>query len=1038
MNSIEHFYYGQLVHHGSPIGDARVLARSKGVTEEVIQIALQALTPATAPNAPQLSWGVVRGNRDVPYIIAHAQQTVVGNTLVHYILLNAEVPRVLQGNIRAYAPLIEAKMQVFEKLADELLPLSIQVGVQPLNKQIDDLLELMSLTRNNTKTLEPLLSAIVMGQTLVVSNAPENVKNRMQFVQGLLTLLPSSTRFGVTFLLYSDNVEDNAQIIFSNAALTERQVGYDWLTNAVTNGTLNDYARFIVSQLRLDTEVAVQQAEALTQTAGWRFRNGDKLAEALDYASKRSKVDQAVNNGLPISMEDVSRILADDPTLSDEQRLAYAHHLVNFALALDDISQTEPVAILCGKEPALAKSMYKQFREAMENGKATLIFRMLTQWLSNPLAPQGNEWVELLNKAALLDLRDIVNSKDVQGLKDYLTEIQSFPERGVIQRILPKVVEVSVPFAGEDAELPTILMLLAMGSLDRTKFQQLLAQPQFVRYLPKDIKRFLSILNTKSAAQDNALMAAAASVSEDHRDEAIMQFADMAYTQERFDLMDTPVLGEIARIGATPLGKPFINTTLNIARTISDDHLKKLKQPAPRYILKMFANSHRYDLLLKAMAEQSRDIYGGERQSEYVQMLQEVFAEIYLPPTDLKRMLEAIKEHGIKDIPFICIIGGVLEASAYSAVLQEYADYATRELAANPPYCDVIHFEAPLALLKYYLENRLGNGVNQVAQLMPRVTSTKEDKFSLLGIRETYKALAAHEKLQALAFETLRQYARVAPPKPAQRIVEYYSKELGRDAASKLQRAYDFSLFTDRLPLIEYAFAVEDTANLIENAMGAYLREKPTSAQVQMFFETLRVRVDANTREKMATEVINFARYLMLLIKQNDKPHTSETINALANGKENPRTILDIFRVGGGKLLRGRVLTVKPKVSAASTPFGEIQTQALYGTLIMANAVLRQPFVVYPANKAITWTAALINDELDSMLKMLPADIAQDMAMRLGTGWQRLAELIPMLLRDTEPTILEPDNKTGRKLDNLSQQPKNPLEFFRYLHALLQ
>mgnify|MGYP005836548025 CR=1 FL=1 len=1037
MIQLDHFYYGQLVHHGAPAGERRVLARSRGVTDEQIQVAL-AVQPAALQGGEGVSWGFLRGARELPYFLVHSQAMPQGHTLWHYILLNAELPRVLQGNFRAYLPLIVEPLPTFEMLADTLPPLTLnEAAALPQEAQADDLLELMSLTGNNTRNIEPLLSSVVSGRTLVVRAAPADARQRLALVQGLVTLLPSSTRFGVTFLLHAEKADVGAQIVFCEAEADERFAVYDWQNAETANAPSNDYSRFIVSQLRLDTGVAVQQAEALTHTAGWRFRGGDKLADALAYASQRSRVDQAVRSNLPVSAEEVSRILSDDPTLDEDLRLLYGQHLVSFALALDDTAHTDPVAVLCANNPGFARSVLGQLRAAMENGKASVVFRMLSGWLVNPLAPQAPEWIDLLNKSALLELRDIVSARDVESLKLYLQDIQSFPERGLIQRILPKVIEVSVPLASEDADLPSQIMLLGMSALDRQAFQKLLAVPALARYLPRDIKRFLAALgNPVASVPPGLLLQAADAMGAGSRDEAIMQFAEMACNAERLTLIDTAVLGEMARIGTTPLGMAHVDTLLKVARAVND-LIPPLKEPAPRYILQLFIASHRYDLLLKSMAEQSRDLYGGERQADYVKMLQEVFAATPIPLADMRTMLTAIRDHGIREVPYICVICGVLEASGYHPELAEYAEYAMRELAGSPEFADVIHYEAPLALLRYFVEIRQGAGVNQMAQLMPRVAASKEDKESLLGIRETHKTLMQHERLHGLAFEVLRQYVRLASQKAGQRIVEYYTKELGREQGAKLRHAYDFSLFTNRLSIEEYAVSVKVAADLLANSLSAYAREKPTHAQIQSHYENIRVRVDAISREKLGAEIMNFARSIAALARQESKPPGQEMLNALLRGQENPRTILDIFRVAGGKLLRGRGITTRLGAPAAATPFGEVPPQQLYGDLMIAVAVLRQPLLVYPPGKPIAWTAALISEELESIFRMMPADRAQIISRQLGADWLRLATLIPLLMRDAEPTILEPDNKTGKRLDNQSAVPRNPMEFYRYMAGLL-
>lgn len=1040
MAHLEHFYYGHLIHHGEPKGEARLLARSSGLTDEQVQSALNLPRPAVIADAPRLSWCVVRGNREAPYVLVHAQQTHPKHVLHHYVILPSDVPRAVQGNLRAYLTLVESRMPVFEMLGDVMSPLTLHPQSLPEAQQADDLLELLTLVGNNTRKLEPLISTIVSGRGLVVRHAPPDIAQRVNFVQGLLMTLPSSTRFGVSFCFHTADPE-SAQVVFCDAPVDERFTTFDWQTKEVSNApAANDYARFIVSQIRLDCALAIQQAERLTLPAGWRFRNGDRLADALAYASHRSKIDQAVKNNLPVANEEVERILREDPTLDEALQAEYASHLLKFALALDNVQHTGVVAALAGRSPALAKTIFSQLRAAADNGKAATVFALLSSWLRQPDTPHTAEWVELFNRAALLHLRHSISARNVPAIKALIQEIHDFPERALLQRALPKIIEVTLPFASEDADLPILLMLLAMSVLDRGRFQALLLQPSFTRYLPKDIKHFLQMLPTGGTPpQPGALMAAVESLQPEARDEALMQFADMAFAADRIDLIDTDVLREMARISGTPVGKPYINTTLNVARAISDDHILRMPDPAPRYVLKMFATSYRYDLLLKAMAEQSRDLYGGERQVDYVRMLQEVFSDIHLPTTDLRQMLVKIREHGVKETPYLGIICGVLQASGWASDLQEYADFVATELVTHPMYCEVIHFEAPLAILNFYLETRNTAGIQQIARLMPLVTSSKEDKESLQGIRATYQALRRYERLHSLAFEVLRQYVRMASPRAAQRLIEYYGRELGRDAGAKLQRAYDFSVFIGRMSLPDYAYAVESTANLLENALAVYLREKPTTTKIDTFYDMLRVRMDAPTRERLGGEVLSFARNVMHLGRLVDgRALNTGFLGALVRGAQNPRSVVDVFRIGGGQLLRGQLVRSTLQPSAQITPFAEVPAQDLFERLRLANVVLRAPFDVFPNGKDVHWSPAIIADELDSILKMLPEQVAEEASLRLGTAWQRLAEYLPLIVKDVEAGVLDPNNRTGRKLDKFDLLPRNPIEFCRYLAAMLQ
>ena len=87
---------------------------------------------------------------------------------------------------------------------------------------------------------------------------------------------------------------------------------YDWHSGDISGETIeNDYSKFIISQMRLDLELVTKETEQLTRTAGWRFSSGDNLAQALDYASYRMKIDQAIKTGLPVEAENAAKVLKE-------------------------------------------------------------------------------------------------------------------------------------------------------------------------------------------------------------------------------------------------------------------------------------------------------------------------------------------------------------------------------------------------------------------------------------------------------------------------------------------------------------------------------------------------------------------------------------------------------------------------------------------------------------------------------------------------------------------------------------------------------
>lgn len=1037
MVALEHFYYGQLVHHGKASGEKRVLARSQGVSEDLAQYALGLATVEVLADAPNVSGTIVRGGRDIPFLLVRGQLVASDCVVLHYILLSGDVPRLLQGNVRGFLPLLEAKIPIFAQLGDTLSPLSFEIP-EPLtySEQADTLLDLMTYTRNNTRLIEPPLSAVIEGKTLYVHHAPKSLEVRLGFVQGLLTLLPASTRFSVTFSLHATaNALHNAQIVFVEGMLTDKAaIVYEWETGVTSVNLDNDYSRFIASQLRLDAELAVQQANALTPTAGWRFRHGDTLASALAYASHRSRMDTAIENNLPVAAKDIAQILAEDPTLEDGARIAYAEHLLSFALALEDMTDTEAVAVTCGKFPTLATKVHAQLSDAVTNGKAWLIFPALVSWLENPLSPQTPEWIELLHKSALLELREIITAGDVEGVKSYLSDLQRLDASLMIGRIMPKVLEVTIPLAGEDAQIPSQILLLGMIHLDKDSFQRLLAMPQLMKHLPRELKIFLASLSGKQPLAKNGTLLEAASVFEaEHRDEAMMRFVEMAYNSQQFVLIEMPVLEQVARIAPTPRGMRHIATTLNLARHVNDDMLAQLPLPAPRLVLQLFLACRRYDLLAKAMTDQAKNVYGGERQMEYIQSVQETFAQTPMPTPDILKAVTTMRDLYIKDVTLTCAICGALVASKYAEELDALAQEATHAMLNDRRYWQVIHIEAPLALIRYHMRHQSHKAVRQLLRLLPSIAASHEDKVGLTSISQSYKTLASEEAYRNMAFEVVRQYVRLAPQKPSERIVAYYSAELGKESAEKLKRSYVFSDFTNQLDLSGYAVAVRLTADLLQHTYEAFLKDKPSAELLDDIQETFRVRIDKPRQRAFGQELMRLIQTIVLLGRQADiKTQTYEQASAIAKGQQNPRHILELFRAGGGFLSKGVVYQLRPK--AQPQPFGELSPLDVLEHVSIANDVLRRPMQLFPNNKGL-WTYPDIKDELESALHMLAEEEAQIALKGLATDWQRLAELIPLLTKDVDLTMADEKSKSGKKLDSQLQLPKNALEFYRYFYG---
>jgi hypothetical protein len=503
--TLEHFYYGKLVKHGKPDGDMRLLAKSPSVSEEQVTECVKTAPLPPLAGISQGAWAIVRG-KAVPFIMVQSAVGKEGQPVLHYVLLTGDVARAVGGNLDALGTLIEREARTFDRLANLQSIDFPQPEPQSADRQTDHILNLMTFTKNKLATIETLVAAIVEGVPIVVQNASRNMAQRVSFIEGLLAMLPASARFGVTFTTHAPaNSKLEAQIRFlaENVPAPEGTMCYDWQTGTLSGkDAQDDYAHFIISQLRLDTGLVIEQTSALTHIASWRIKRGDRLADALKYAAYRLKVDDALRNGQPVEAEDVSKILVEDPTLSEDQKRLYSLHLLSFALALNDMSHALPVAVSLRQNPELEREVLLQMATALRDGKTELIYNTLFDWLEDPAGPQGMKWVELLHHAALMYLDTLVKNGDTVGANELLARAVQSDAAVSMGKVLPRLIEQSIPLTARDPMLAQNVMVLAVQYVETEMLRQLLANKPFRAALPKPIELFAMALEGVRVTQE--------------------------------------------------------------------------------------------------------------------------------------------------------------------------------------------------------------------------------------------------------------------------------------------------------------------------------------------------------------------------------------------------------------------------------------------------------------------------------------------------------------------------------------------------------
>ncbi|MFN8372984.1 MAG: hypothetical protein U0694_08910 [Anaerolineae bacterium] len=1099
--ALEHFYYGKLVRNGKPEGDARALAKSPRVTEDQISECIRTAPLPPLAGVQQGSWALVRG-RAVPFIMAQSALNKIGQPMVHYVLIPGEVARSLGGNLKALLTLVDYEIPTFDRLSNlEVINLP-PPAPQSSEQQTDDILNLMTFTRNKMATIESLVAAIVEGVPIVVQKAPLDLAQRVGFVEGLLAMLPASARFGVTFTTFvQPNSKLEAQIRFTDGAPDGAMI-FDWQSGTLSGKDAeDDYAHFIISQLRLDAGLVIEQTSVLTNIASWRIKRGDRLSDALKYAAYRLKVDDALRNGQPVEAEDVSKILVEDPTLSEDQKRLYSLHLLSFALALGDMSHALPVAISLRQNPELEREVLVQMANALREGKTQLIYETLFDWLEDPAGPQGMKWVELLHRAALIQLDSLVKSGDSAEVNEVLARAVRSDAAVSMNKILPKMIELSLPLTTRDAALALNVMGLAIQYMDNEGLRQLLAARPFRAALPRQVELFAMALEGVRVTQDfmalnlpvqddskpgrrgtgmlnpdalqakrqtgalnpAALEAKKRSQSDEYpavssdpkragvlyeasrvfgegRRVALMRFVELALASQRADLIDAYALNGMVKVALSPLRDQYNQTFLWVLRTLQpDSQLATLESPGPRVLLQLMLACGLYRELAQEIPRHSRIFFpGNDRMGDYLMMILRVFSETPLPTEVAEPMLNAIQEAGIKGVPLMMAYIGVLESRDYAPELAKVALTATTTLEANRVALEeVIPINPVLSLLKYHCERKDVTNAVRVAGFVPQVAARHG---GLPAITRMFKMMQWDGRTRLAALDELRRFVRYADEADAQKAVSYFGKELGVKIQESLEATYFMRGFMGDTDMHHYSEVIHRVRSLLFTLAQAYDDQKimPSIGAVQNDLDSLQGGLSNEDRMKIASYAILMGEAVAMLgqyHKDQKGARDPNQVAAVLAGKAEPKSALDVFRVMGGYLTKGRKLPYEFTKSPHQHPLGERSAVLLMEDLQLGNSLLRSAMRAVPLKKNIPVSIGALHTEMESLWSALSTRDQREMAGDLAADLQQIADLVIAISEKGGREALPENSGLGKALDGQRQRPKNALEFLRYMHG---
>ncbi len=1040
--SLQHFYYGPVVRDTKADDKQRLLGASAGVSQEQIVAALKETRIPASRDPEFMSWAIVQGSKS-PFIFVQAA-LVNGVVQRHIILLPSEILRAYGGNLRDLSKLLEPNMRTFSTVANSLDPIIVRNVTLPTESQQETaLLSLLSATRDRYNMIESLLTGIIHGMKIVISDAPMVIRERQQFIEGLLTLLPPPARFGVTFAtlgIHPPPVE--AQISFYSVdAPQPNTLVYKWQETTLAFGEVakNDYSRYICSQLRLDINLVIQQANALTPVAGWRIRHGDNLLEALKYASYRLKVDNALINHQPIETDDVANILMEDPTLTDELRTQYIEHLLAFSLALDDVEAADLLPRITSGQPKLERSILNALLTAVDSGKASRVYSQLATWLRMPNGLQGMFWIDVLHRSAIIHAENLAKAQDADSLNAFLQDLAEAPLSFSTGVILPQLLDVALPLVSKNKQLTENLMLIAASTLSMERWQKLLSLASFVEQLPVPVREFLNFIQNpqRPVATPNLVQNAVQVFPDIWQPLLEIRFAELILSAGRIDLFDTITLDHLAQSATSDIGTNYDSCYRWLVRTLATDSvLATYDIKGRKSILQILLARGLYGELANELSRHARLFYPPDQQ-QFSDTVYEIFKQTPILQDQIGGALYTLSVRDVKPLPLAMAYFGVLEQHTWANELASTAIDLVTLLAENRSAAENVPPKSLYLLLQFFANRREPQFVSLVASLLS-ASAARQGEAGYTAMLNLAKISNPNAEVQTAITEALRQYIRRVDQARGQALIK--RPELN----TSLREALEITLLINNIlngqAFTDYADALNITAHFLFDTGMAFANplSQPSVGTLLNDLDSLLGGLSRQESNTLALSMLETIRLIGALAIQHRTVYSRESedhIRAILNGQTDVRTMLDLFRVIGGYFSRGRWVSARADRKIPEHALADRALNNLFPEVQAMNQLLRHALDAFPKGEKVSLKPALITAEIESIWSGVVLHERRRLVHDLAIDFQHVSELILTITEKVDIRSLLSDSSTARKLDQAKKYPDNGLEYYRFMHG---
>ncbi len=1045
---LEQFYVAVRGQDGQGL---QLLAQTPGVPREHIAecVRMAQLMPplptqrsATMPG----SLGLFRGAA-IDYIIARAQQGPSGIPQIHYVLASAALIRQLGGNLHLFDKFAGEPFPQFATPRNDLPPFVLNNPQPPDdNTQADDLLALLGFANNKIKLIDGLLAGLIQGMGLSVINAPLSLPDRIAFVQGLLTLLPAPARSAITFATSVIDPRTNVQIKFwIKDTRLPKHLTFDWAAGKLLDEAPDDvYTKYMMAQLRLDTSLVTQKTDRMARTAVWRAMRKDDMAKALAWASRRSSVDDLVDNGQPADPKMLAAILREDPTLPDQERIKYSRSLLAMALASDDLIHfADAIPEKAAGNRELSSAVFDQLKTAAENNQALAVYRLTQRWLTEESIQSTGvdvtRWRPLIGFAALAHTKNLL-AVDPAALVEFLSQFLD-ADPG-LQPAVDEMIRLSRARAYDNADAARIVFLLAVRYLEAGDLQRLLSEPRFIMQLPEPLRGMLPYLLSSDAllTPPVSLAKAAGVYGLEHQPFILVRLVEWAILLQRPALIDTEAMRNILKIAAAPRRERFDMLFQHLEDDLGQvDALTTLDPEMPQYLVELNLLRGHYADAIRQLEVYQSNLYREPRSVTLLEMVRNTFCNVPLDEESLTSALQAMQDSRLEPATRASAYVGALEAKAWSSRMAAAASQLTDILSKAPHLTEDIGTEPALSLLKANADRRDTQETMRLATALVDYALTLNGKGTDLVCR-TYRAINWGPETVGTALNVLRLYIRNAQPEQVKRLADCLGED-GKNIQAVLQAANCLRTFiggvSGQADFMAFAEQVQAAAMLLIDMAATYHpnEEVPPIWKLKRMVEAMPGGLSTEELQQLADNLNTLGLQALKIAQLSGNRRRSAETDAhrlqLLRGEIAPATALDALYSVGGHLGEGQFYPLDLQKKARPQLLGERSINMLLRETTLILGLFNGMLAAFPG-KDQTLDVRAWQAEIDGLWQLMSNGQQRFIQNELVQMVEYLAQVIKVVGDSGHERSFE-NKGYGQQLLTGRAQPRSVCDALRWL-----